>query len=386
MQPLVTKKHACVVLACWAGLAAQICAQAGQPSHGDDILHRRAEVLDALAKPPDDAVPALVQALADDALLVRRTAIQGLVRLSALEGAALDRAVTHEDPQIRRIAARHAWPDGLDRADFLRLATDTDRRVRATLPHLLAGFEAGETDREVDGWPGLAGDGWDNAWSTVERSEDSSRLDTALREKGDSPSAGAHAWVRHTRRGGEEHADATLSRGYAGIRGLDMQAPYVIRMRIKLEDSEPDAAPGTKGTFWLFEATSRRWSPGSNLTWRIDVDQGRWRFFHGDGEGLWKDRLTSDMAAETGKWYDIEVRMYPDRQRWDATITGEQTSTRASTLNDGEPLGYRIAEENLRPRRRLHVGARVDEPGDSLAWSVDKVLIKPAFENDAPAQ
>lgn len=377
-----------LALMCWLALAAPVSTEAGQSSQGDDVLHRRAELLDALTEPSDEAVPALLRALDDDAPLVRRTAILGLVRLAALEGGALDRALAHEDPEIRRIAARHAWADGLDRADFLRLATDPDRRVRATLPHLLARFEAGETDREVDGWPGLAGDGWDNAWSVLERSAQASTIDKALHEHdeeaGESSSAARYARVRHTKEESEERADATLSRGYVGMRGLDLEKPYVIRMRVKFENLEPDAAPGAEGTFWLFEATSRRWSPGSNLTWRIDVEQGRWRFSHGDGEGLWKDRLTSDMAAEAGKWYEIEVRMRPGRRQWDATITGEHTSTRASTLNDGEPLGFRIAEENLRPRRRLHVGSRVEEPGGSLAWSVDQVLIKPAFEDDAP--
>jgi fibronectin type 3 domain-containing protein len=228
-----------------------------------------------------------------------------------------------------------------------------------------ANFTAGDTTSAVDGYVGMAGDGWFGPWAATKSGAGSfSNIVTSS-----SPlDAGGNRLSANLVSGPENIGyPGTVGRKFdAGI--INPQQPYTVSYKIRW-----DSAYNTADSLILFGdvGTGYAWGTGSNNTWVINTyyNAGNpvWRVNDGNGAGG-STAINTPVALTVGTVYTMTVKVDPIVRAWTVLIDN------GSTQYQSGPLGFRNAATGG-AGNSFYLGGSVRGPSRTLTYSVDTVSV-----------
>jgi len=225
-----------------------------------------------------------------------------------------------------------------------------------------ARFDAGETEAEVDGYPGMAGLGWDGAWRHTTSNADVTGTVAVLSLNPLKPSADSGNYAQVTN---AHNADKTYSgfcRDYKMLDGgIDSTKKHTIQFSIRIDEDltagnftvQDDRyhisnVSGTKNT-----DTTASWMVtlvGGEGTYANADDVGEWIFYDGNRDSGAMDvtrTVSSDIVVVSGTVYDFTIVVDPETQSYIGSVTdGTHTFTsgtlgwRRSSSEIGENLMF----------------------------------------------
>ena len=246
-----------------------------------------------------------------------------------------------------------------------------------------ANFDAGNTSGAVDGYVGMAGDGWAGAW------------ETALTLTGDPPEPvgeptisvesvaelfpGGGNYLSFT---AAETSKAAVAREYADISaGFDASVPHTISFKLRIDEDVQDGgsydtyqdryfvcdSPGAvTGTTY-----DNSWSLFSFATDTGPLPGKNWGVFDGtcDNSGLTSARIVdTGIPLVGGTVYDVEITVDPSRRLYSASISDGVNSFYQ------ENLRFRTAEYAI--GGTLSFGVLSEAAADTRAFSLDAISIE----------
>lgn len=242
----------------------------------------------------------------------------------------------------------------------------------------IASFDGGNSSAVVDGYPGMAGAGWDGAWQTATNNGSFSSGPTVVATSPLSSGGGNYltATVASSAAGGQ----AAIVRQYQTFGDVDLTQPHTIHFQYRPESVA--AFSDGEDRYQVFAAPAVNDGTNSNSDWIImgfggDWGglplAGKWVFFDGakDGAAFTASALiNTGIPIVAGRTYDFSLTMHPSVREWDATISdGTNTYTRTS-------LGFRRNGSDV--GSYLHFGGRANSGGESRPFSIDNVEITAA--------
>lgn len=242
---------------------------------------------------------------------------------------------------------------------------------------IIANFDAGNTSDEVDGVPGMAGDGWLNAWADFGQASPAtwmaSDADPLLSDTGNYMTwsfLNTHETATRSR---------ALRRAYTDTTEIDLSSRHQVDFLYRLDttpvrtffiaDTDPTvnnaSYSGTDETTWIVAASS------GNMTWRFGDGGGV------AGSGDPNDPVSSGVDVFEGLTYAFSLELDPANNRYRASVTnlefdpGEHTGV-ASFESDWLDFNHQVGEVF----GNLTFGGRIDA-GSTLAHSFDSIAIIP---------
>jgi hypothetical protein len=235
-----------------------------------------------------------------------------------------------------------------------------------------ADFTAGNTTTSVDGYTGMAGNGWLGAWTATVPSGGTTTFSntvsstTPLSAGGNYLSANLNV------------ASGAAAGGYSGTvaRKFDTtvvsnSAAYSLTFKVRLDTSmanESDALNifGDIGTGYVT-------TTGGNNTWLIAgyYNSGTpvWTFYDGNRAGT-STRVVTDIALTKGLVYTFVVNVDPVNKNWTVAIDNGTYVYQSNTL------GFRNAATST-SGNTVYFGGEVRNTTSTLGYSVDAVALAP---------
>lgn len=247
-----------------------------------------------------------------------------------------------------------------------------------------ANFDAGNTSAAVDGYVGMAGDGWAGVW------------EAALTLAGDPPEPVGEPTISVVEGGTElfpgggnylsfaaaETSKAAVARQYAGVSaGFDAAMPHTVSFKLRIDedvqnggsyDSYQDRyfvcdSPGAvTGTTY-----DNSWSLFSFATDKGPLPAKNWGVFDGtcDNSGLTDARIVdTGIPLVGGTVYDVEMTVDPSRRLYSAAISDGVNSFYQ------ENLRFRTAEYAV--GSTLSFGVLSEAAADTREFSLDAISIE----------
>jgi len=248
-----------------------------------------------------------------------------------------------------------------------------------------ARFNAGATDTEVDGYPGMAGLGWGGPWqhtmsSTTGVTGTVEVLSSNPLKPGDA--SGNYVQVTNT-----HTADKTYSgfcRNYKVTDGgIDWTKEHTIQFSIRIDEdltagnftTQDDRyhisnVGGTKNT-----DTTASWMVtlvGGEGTYADADDVGEWIFYDGNRDSGAMDvtrTVSSDMTVVSGTVYDFTIVVDPETQSYVGSVTDGINTFTSGTL------GWRRSSTEIGANLMFDTRAGGVVFGDERKFSLDNVVI-----------
>ncbi|MBN2215796.1 MAG: PEP-CTERM sorting domain-containing protein [Pirellulales bacterium] len=271
--------------------------------------------------------------------------------------------------------------------------------VPAAAEMVSADFTAGNTTTEVDGYAGVAGDGWATAWvkrstsgltatATVLTAEEGTELKEGL---------GNFLYVTANREGSTGHGGGVI-RSYktSGMDPIDWTKTHTICFTVRIDedvdaegaftdaedrymihDRSTNAAVQSDGTASFMISGAPKNIDESNPNFPTNV-AGEWTFYNGlapEGSSTFDKtrQVDTNIALHTDHVYDFTIVTDPETQTYDATVT-DVTASLSFTAYD---LGWRTLATEI--PGYLCFGGRdgASTTGDTRQFSLDAVTIVP---------
>ena len=241
----------------------------------------------------------------------------------------------------------------------------------------VANFDDGNSATEVDGYPGVAGSGWANAW--VQPLEGGATWSAGPTVASATPlQTGGGNYLTATMDSAAATNQATVSRSFANTEGIDASLPHVVSFQFRVDDLTDFTS--SEDRFFMFDRPSARAGTDATCSWIIlgngatrsdtNWNANEWTFFDGDklGGGFYVNRyVNSGIALSAGTTYDFTVAVHPSAKEWDVTVSDGTNSFTA--LN----LGFRI--NATQAGAALNFGGRASDGADFRSFSLDRVSV-----------
>ncbi|MBN2024410.1 MAG: hypothetical protein JW809_16640 [Pirellulales bacterium] len=252
----------------------------------------------------------------------------------------------------------------------------------ATAPGIVAAEVIAEfTGTEVDSYPGMAGDGWADAWTPVVTR---GNLTAAVVESGDDLGSGNYLDIALTPTSATQTGAASVSRRYYD--GIELAQPHAIEFKYRI-DEDITGSGSTFATsndrYQLFDTASDRTTANATCSWIVGVYAtgakdagyiseamiGHWVVFDGTNgsDFVAANQVDTTLVAQPGVVYDFKITIDPDSRTYSAWI-----SDGTATFSQGG-LGWRTTAASV--AGRVQFGCIGDTLADTRAWSMDAIKI-----------
>lgn len=262
---------------------------------------------------------------------------------------------------------------------FMVLLAGTSMTLQARAD-IVANFDGGNTTSVVDGCPGMAGDGWMDAWQgdTTRASLASTQV---VATSPLSPGGGNYLDVSINMDAGvsdSKYGQACVVRTYDDYyEEFSAALPHTIEFTVRIDDTL-GSFNSTNDRFYFFDNPTLTNGTSANNTWSIyafganygTAQAKKWAFYNGlqDGGAFNQYRLVNTgMTMATGVSYMFTISVDPENRLYNASVTDGLTT---STVNG---LGFRggIAQVG----RMLHFGGKGNQSTENRDFSLDSILI-----------
>lgn len=269
--------------------------------------------------------------------------------------------------------------------------------VPATAEMVSADFTAGITTTEVDGYAGMAGDGWTTAWSEWKSGSATKTMTLRTPIDGTELKSGLGNYLEVI--GGQNGSGTgsfTVGRSFKTVdkTPIDWTKEHTIRFTVRIdEDVDAEGAfTNVEERYQFYERANLSGVPDATSTFVISGISkstagtvfpagvaGEWTFFDGLGTGSWdtsaERHFNTDVALHTGHVYDFEVVVKPETQSYDAAVrdfTADGSWVRAYNL------GWRTSATEI-PTYLVFAGrdGQTATDNDLRKYSLDAITIVP---------
>ncbi|MBN2024409.1 MAG: PEP-CTERM sorting domain-containing protein [Pirellulales bacterium] len=243
-----------------------------------------------------------------------------------------------------------------------------------------AHFNGGNSDTVIDGYPGMAGDGWADAWTPIATRSD---LAATVVESGGDLGAGNYLDVALTPNVASKTGSGSVSRRYYD--GIDLAEPHVIEFKYRIDENILDPLGSfttSNDRYQFFDSPANRTTANADCSWVAGVygsndagwiypeQIGYWLFYNGDNNNtaFVADRqVNTYILAQPGVTYDFKITIDPVNKKYDAWISdGTNTFSQSG-------LGWRTAAATVGGRAQF--GCIGDTLDDTRAFSLDAIKI-----------
>ncbi|HBO44018.1 MAG TPA: hypothetical protein DD670_08810 [Planctomycetaceae bacterium] len=252
-----------------------------------------------------------------------------------------------------------------------------------------AKFDGGNSTTEIDGYTGVAGNGWSDGWKKTTKN---TTLTATVVSPGDAEfddlKTGTGAYLSLTSEstaGTEWYSGIARDYGCINVDGIDWTQAHTVQFKIRLDedvDSELSTFTGNNDRYSITDNTATAGTTHPNNTWAINsfgaesvstggnVTEemvGKWCFTDGDNAGTVVNLINSGIALTTGGVYEFTVDLDPTTRTYDVSVfdgisTGSATDLhwRSAALNVGGFLNFAFCADSV---------------GETRAWSIDEIVI-----------
>jgi len=250
-----------------------------------------------------------------------------------------------------------------------------------------ANFTGGNSDVVVDGFPGMAGDGWTDAWYSYATR---CALTTTALQPGEfgfdelGTGTGTYLDVTMTPTTAGRTGAGSVSRRYYD--GIDLTEPHVIEFQYRV--NEDLSVLGTFGAsddrYQLFDAADDRATANSTCSWIVGVygsasagwiypeQVGHWLFYNGDNGATTdfnKDyQVDTQIVVQAGVTYQFRITIDPVAKTYDAWLSDGVNAPFSQT-----GLRWRTGADTV--AGRIQFGSIADGLNDTRKFSLDAVKI-----------
>jgi hypothetical protein len=240
---------------------------------------------------------------------------------------------------------------------FLLAALGAGSGLRAE--PIRAGFEAGESVSEIDGYPGTTGEGWKGAWKIA---PPGTPAQVAVTDGRPLEEASGSYLKMVLEPGSPDLLAAAVFREVA-ITSLDTTKPYEIRFAMR-----PDFPTVSDLDMCFAAGSSTAGNPGTGptCTWMIKTSKSGWVWGNGDGNGAatW---VKSGMECRPEQVYHFVVTVDPASSTWKVAVTA------GTDRVESDELGFRQADAE--GGRHVYFGAALSDAGRKGGFSVDSLSV-----------
>jgi len=279
--------------------------------------------------------------------------VQGCEKLLGTVSGVTEFSVIVEAPPNTPDLDLRAWFDGI-----------STRGPQTFLSTVEARFAHGNTLSEVDGYLGVRGDGWNDAWRI--RAQYPAWATATVLTPGDF----GYSELKPGQSGNYLEFDATHSQNtnYTGLTrsyksndvGIDWSQEHSIQFSVRIDEDLSAGGFTHVDDRYQFSNIDNGYNSDSSSTWMVACyggsdeddetplanpeDVGVWTFYDGgrDGAARTAERnVASDIAVTSGQVYDFTIVVDPLTQSYDATVSD---GTNSFTATD---LGWRTAATEI---------------------------------------
>lgn len=242
---------------------------------------------------------------------------------------------------------------------------------------------------KVDDFPGIDGDGWLDSWQMISQKPDAVSVEAAIvKEKPLSADSGNRLQISYERLGGKNGNRAGVVRQFSnefGSGGIDPLKPYQVKFQFRLDQVSGNFSDqGDQVTFAGSTKLSRK-GLSEDEEWvviysgrRARLEGGDWMAIQRNEKGETKpfhfgpDGQSLDLDAV----YEVTISIDPSAGIWDAEVSRDGVTFRASEANDGLPLQL-LKPADAEGARFLSFRTSRDGEGKTMTWSIDNVAVLP---------
>jgi len=211
---------------------------------------------------------------------------------------------------------------------------------------------------EVDGYPGIPGEGWKSAWEYAVYN-DASGEPTVLSDSPLKPGEGSGNYLQvDTTHPYQEDPDVV---SYAGARrnykpfdapGIDWSKDYTVQFSVRVDENLAGGDFNHVDDRYQFSELDNGYNADTSATWLVSMfggasdpeaedpianaeDVGVWVFYDGGRDREARDaerNVASDIVAITGVVYDFTIEVDPETQSYVATVSDGTDSFTTGTL------------------------------------------------------
>lgn len=191
---------------------------------------------------------------------------------------------------------------------------------------IVANFDDGNTDQQVDGNPGKAGNGWANAWSQTVgggASLDRNVVNTTPL----APGAGNYLFLSSTNTsiGGGANRTTIVRRTYEGYGGVTLNTAHTVSFLYRVDSGYADA-----NQIGFFDSFSNTSAANADSSFYIRSASGNWGYYTSDTSNL----VSTPVAVLEGNVYSFTIHLDPVEKQWRLGELGINRALDAA----GEPL------------------------------------------------
>ncbi|NLE39768.1 MAG: hypothetical protein GX621_17250, partial [Pirellulaceae bacterium] len=243
------------------------------------------------------------------------------------------------------------------------------------MSQVVARFNDGETEEAVDGFVGMAGNGWNSAWSTR---NDRATLAAAVSSANELKSGGGNCLEMTVTVGNTftyGYGAGGVTRDYARVNetGIDWTQDHTIQFTVRIDedmDAFSTSFTDVNDKYQIFDQAYARGGISGDTIWGA--------FANGDalGSSYWtfldgSDVRTTGIALTQYGVYDFTIDINAAERTYDVTLVSGLDSFTAEDLDWRNPgIDY--------VGGFLNFMARGNETGEVRAWSIDDIVITAA--------
>lgn len=237
--------------------------------------------------------------------------------------------------------------------------------ARATI---IADFTAGNTSSAVDGYVGMAGDGWSGAWQT-KTTNTTINSASVTNTSPLTPTSGNYLAIQTSNAANAGNPAMAVNRQYgAAGGGVSLTSPTTFSFLFR-----PDTGSSADYRYYIFDASAASASTGSICTWTIAAIGGYWQVLNGNRAGGITSTITTPVALTLGTTYGFTVVTDPLTQTWGITIS----DVNGTALYTNSSLGFRSSATSLGGYLAFGVADSTPATASSFGYSVDSIAIVP---------
>lgn len=254
------------------------------------------------------------------------------------------------------------------------------------LSPVVARFTQGNTDTEVDGYRGLAGNGWRTSWTALTGGGAAAHTVVSpsdLNYAEVKPGSGNYLSFSATGTGGI--MNATVTRSYMTENpdpGITWTREHTIQFTMRIDEDVDNEFLFTDADdkYLAFQSSLAQNGTNSLCVWQamayaVAPDPGmnaKWLVSDGNNDGTYVD-VNTGIGLVTDGIYDFTIIVDPKTLTYDAIISDGTTTWDSRTNGFADGLGWRTAADNV--GGYLGFGARGNATDDVRAFSLDDVVI-----------
>ena len=249
---------------------------------------------------------------------------------------------------------------------------------------IIANFDAGSTSEEVDGHPGMAGDGWSAAWGS-QTASGSSMVQTVKDTNPLTASSGNYLEIVSTNtrvldpaQGGSDRT--IVRRGYEDYGSVALDSQHTISFLFRIDSGLDDLYLGA-----LFDASGNSTAAGTSSAYYIRHIGSTWYVYNGTS------LVTTGVSIFEGDTYAFSLDLNPTDKEWTASVinldyvangrTGSSEYTSGALAFYGADYRGATPPDSVggTPHWNMNMKTK-DAEGDptrTMTWSLDSVHIIP---------